>query len=115
MYSVSVLTVLAGLLAQIAAARNSSEPGLTAGYELDAELTGCSYSDTCVVNKLIGTDYEGVCVSVSGGCCSGTTTSGLCPGSSDIQCCTQNKCSTPYGSGTCMQTSACGGTSYSGN
>ena len=48
------------------------------------------------------------------GCCGGTTTSNLCPGSSDIKCCTSNPCSTPSGSGTCEQTSACSGTSYSG-
>lgn len=57
---------------------------------------------------------EGVCVSVSAGCCSGTLTSGLCPGSSDIRCCTNNKCSTPQGSGVCKQKSACSGTSVSG-
>ena len=73
----------------------------------------CSYSATCTVSG-----YEGACVSVSAGCCSsGVVTSNLCPGSSDIRCCTQNKCSTPSGSGTCMQTSLCsskGGKSYSG-
>jgi lysozyme len=41
-------------------------------------------------------------------------TSGYCPGSSDIQCCTSPTCSTPSGSGTCLQTSACSGTSYAG-
>lgn len=79
----------------------------------NATLTGsCSYSATCTVSG-----YEGACVSISAGCCSGVTTSNLCPGSSDIKCCTQAKCSTPYGSGTCMQTSLCsskGGSSYSG-
>ncbi len=73
----------------------------------------CSYDTTCSSGG-----YEGVCVSVSAGCCgTGVTTSGLCPGSSDIKCCTQSKCSTPSGSGTCMQTSLCsskGGTSMSG-
>ena len=53
-------------------------------------------------------------MSISAGCCTGTATSNLCPGSSDIKCCTKNPCSTPYGSGTCMQTSSCSGTSYSG-
>ena len=53
-------------------------------------------------------------MSVSAGCCSGTVTSGLCPGSSDIMCCTNNQCSTPLGSGTCMQTSACSGMSLAG-
>ena len=70
----------------------------------------CSYSDTCTVS---GT--EGACVSMSGGCCSsGTITSGLCPGSDDIKCCTNSKCSTPSGNGNCMQTSKCGGTSVAG-
>lgn len=55
-----------------------------------------------------------VCVSISAGCCSGTVTSNLCPGSSDIKCCTNNPCSTPSGSGTCKQTSACSGTSVPG-
>ncbi len=41
-------------------------------------------------------------------------TSNLCPGSSDIKCCTNNPCSTPQGSGTCKQTSACSGTSVPG-
>jgi hypothetical protein len=83
---------------------------------LEANVTSgavCSYSATCTVSG-----YEGACVSISGGCCSsGVSTSNLCPGSSDIKCCTQSKCSTPTGSGTCMQTSLCsskGGKSYSG-
>lgn len=71
--------------------------------------TSCSYEATCSVG---GT--EGVCVSVSAGCCSGSASSGYCPGSSDIQCCTNAKCSTPEGSGTCKQTSACSGTSVPG-
>jgi hypothetical protein len=75
----------------------------------NVDLGSCSYSATCTASGI-----EGVCVSVSAGCCSGTTTSNLCPGSSDIKCCTNNKCSTPYGSGTCMQTSKCSGKSYSG-
>jgi hypothetical protein len=69
----------------------------------------CADSGSCSVGGV-----EGACVSISGGCCSGTVTSGLCPGSSDIKCCTSNPCSTPYGSGTCKQTSACGGTSVPG-
>ena len=73
------------------------------------DTTACSYSATCTVSGI-----EGVCVSVSAGCCTGTTTSNLCPGSSDIKCCTNNKCSTPSGSGTCKQTSACSGTSIPG-
>ena len=52
----------------------------------------CSYSATCSVSGITG-----VCVSISAGCCSGTTTSGLCPGSSDILCCTNNPCQTPQG------------------
>lgn len=79
--------------------------GLSAGET----TTGCSYSQTCTAGGI-----EGVCVSISAGCCSGTTTSNLCSGSSDIKCCTSNKCSTPAGSGVCEQTSKCGGTSYSG-
>lgn len=77
-----------------------------------SKLQGCSYSATCSAGGV-----EGVCVSISAGCCSGTVTSNLCSGSSDIKCCTNNKCSTPSGSGTCEQTSLCssqGGTSYSG-
>lgn len=72
----------------------------------------CSYQATCTVSG-----YEGACVSISAGCCSGKTTSNLCPGSSDIKCCTQASCSTPSGSGTCMQTSLCssqGGSSVPG-
>lgn len=72
-------------------------------------LGSCSYTDACTANSI-----EGICVSKSSGCCSGTLSTGLCPGSSDIQCCTKPSCSTPYGTGTCMQTSACSGKSYSG-
>lgn len=74
----------------------------------------CDYQGTCSVGG-----YEGACVSVSDGCCSsGVVSSGLCPGSSDIKCCTQQACATPYGSGTCMQTSLCsskGGYSVGGH
>ena len=83
--------------------------GLKAGVIGNSTLGSCSYTDTCTASGI-----EGICVSVSAGCCTGTTTSNLCPGSSDIKCCTNNKCSTPSGSGTCMQTSACKGTSVSG-
>lgn len=70
----------------------------------------CPYQGTCAVDYV-----EGVCVSVSDGCCSsGTVTAGLCPGSSDIKCCTSNGCNTPFGAGTCLQTSLCTGTSYPG-
>ena len=75
-------------------------------------LGSCSYQATCSVGRFRKT--EGVCVSISAGCCSGTATSNLCPGSNDIKCCTNNHCSTPYGTGTCMQKSACSGKSYSG-
>ncbi len=76
-------------------------------------MGSCSYTATCTASG-----YTGVCVSISGGCCSsGTVTSNLCSGSSDIKCCTQSECTTPSGSGTCMQSSLCssqGGTSVSG-
>jgi hypothetical protein len=75
-------------------------------------ITSCPYDATCSSGG-----YDGVCVSVSAGCCKGVTTSGLCPGSSDIKCCTQAACTTPSGSGTCMQKSKCsseGGVSISG-
>jgi len=49
-------------------------------------------------------------------CCSGgTVTSGLCPGSSSVQCCTNPTCSTPQGDGNCMDTSECKGTPLSGH
>ena len=80
--------------------------GLQAG---NVDVGSCSYSATCSVSGI-----EGVCVSISAGCCSGTVTSNLCPGSSDIKCCTNNACSTPSGSGTCKQTSQCSGTSVAG-
>ena len=73
------------------------------------DTPNCSYTETCTAGGI-----EGVCVSVSAGCCSGTTTAGLCSGSSDIKCCTKNTCTTPQGTGKCMQKSACTGTSYSG-
>jgi hypothetical protein len=76
---------------------------------LNSTLGFCSYDDTCNVGGI-----EGACVSISAGCCSGTVTSGLCPGSSDIKCCTLNPCSTPSGNGVCKQESACSGTTVSG-
>jgi hypothetical protein len=81
------------------------------GTFLNESSTGtCSYTATCTASGI-----EGVCVSESGGCCSGGTwTSGLCPGSSDILCCTKPTCSTPYGTGVCESTSICSGTSFSG-
>lgn len=70
----------------------------------------CSYSQTCSSGGI-----EGVCVSISAGCCSGgTVTSNLCPGSSDIKCCTNPSCTTPSGTGSCKQTSACSGTKVAG-
>lgn len=76
----------------------------------DATLSSCSYSATCSVGGV-----EGVCVSKSSGCCAGGVfTAGLCPGSSDIQCCTAPACTTPVGSGVCKQTSACSGTAVAG-
>ena len=79
---------------------------------VDGDTGLCGYDATCSVGGV-----SGVCVSISAGCCSGSVTSNLCPGSDDIKCCTNNKCSTPSGSGTCMQTSLCssqGGSSFSG-
>lgn len=82
-------------------------------YSNSTVESSCSYSATCTASG-----YSGACVSISAGCCSsGVVTSNLCPGSSDIKCCTQSKCSTPSGSGTCMSTSMCsskGGKSVSG-
>jgi len=86
--------------------------GLRAGVLTPDGSGSCSYTETCT-----SSGYEGACVSISAGCCGGVVTSNLCSGSSDIKCCTQASCSTPYGSGTCMQTSLCsskGGKSYSG-
>lgn len=74
-----------------------------------SSVQSCSYSDTCRVGGI-----DGICVSKKSGCCSGDLTSGYCPGSSDIQCCTSNSCTTPQGSGECVQTSACSDTSYAG-
>lgn len=71
--------------------------------------SSCSYQETCVANGI-----EGVCVSQSQGCCSGTITANLCGGSSDIKCCTENKCSTPFGDGKCLSTSSCSGQHYAG-
>jgi len=84
---------------------------LSSSVQADNSTLGlCSYSATCSVSGITG-----VCVSISAGCCTGTQTSGLCPGSTDIKCCTNNPCTTPYGSGTCKQTSAaCSGTYVAG-
>lgn len=106
--------------------------GMSAGYlneysrdfeysnntEYGAELTQSCSADYTTYGSCTSGGYEGFCGSVSNGCCSsGTTTSNLCTGTSDIKCCTQSSCSASAGSGTCMQTSLCstkGGTSYSG-
>mmetsp|Transcript_2066 Transcript_2066/g.2030 ORF Transcript_2066/g.2030 Transcript_2066/m.2030 type:complete len:278 (-) Transcript_2066:125-958(-) len=46
--------------------------------------SGCNITyGSCIVNSI-----NGECVSKSAGCCQGILTSGYCPGSSDIQCCT---------------------------
>jgi hypothetical protein len=47
---------------------------------------------TCSVNNV-----GGECVSKSAGCCLGTLSTGYCPGSSDIQCCTIGSASGMYG------------------
>jgi GH25 family lysozyme M1 (1,4-beta-N-acetylmuramidase) len=102
------LTLIVALFA-VSNAGFEKEVGMTAGGNETQNLGSCSYTATCTAGGI-----EGVCVSISAGCCSGTRTSGICPGSSDIQCCTSAACSTPYGTGTCKQASACSGKSYSG-
>jgi len=73
----------------------------------------CWYSSAaCTANGI-----NGFCGDSSNStCCSGGAyTSGLCPGTASIQCCTSPRCSTPSGAGTCVGTAQCsGGTSYSG-
>lgn len=107
----SLVLVCLFVVIAVATAGAPAARGLKAGNHSDSasNLGSCSYQDTCKVSGI-----EGVCVSISAHCCSGTATAGLCPGDSDIQCCTNNPCSTPSGSGTCMQTSACSGTSVAG-
>jgi len=78
---------------------------------LNATAT-CSYQATCNAQG-----YTGVCVDVSSGsgCCNGgTATAGLCPGASNIQCCTTPSCTVGADSGSCMQASQCSGTFTSG-
>ena len=108
-----VLALVVGFLAASMGMPILEEKIDYSNFNTTSELTGCSYSATCKVSGV-----EGVCVSISAGCCSsGTVTSNLCPGSSDIRCCTNHKCSTTSGSGTCMQTSLCsskGGKSIAG-
>eukprot|EP01036_Dinobryon_divergens_P023120 gene23120-31437_t len=82
------------------------------GYieKLSSDTGICSYSASCSNGG-----YEGVCVSISSGCCDGgTVASGLCPGSDDIKCCTTPSCSTPSGTGSCKAISQCSGTSVPG-
>lgn len=59
--------------------------------------------------RCVSHGVTGVCVSISAGCCNSGTAdpADLCPGSQDIQCCTNLRCNTPGGSGNCMQTSLC--------
>ena len=106
--------VLLVILAIVQLAFSAAQSGLpeAKGFQagnVSSTLGSCSYQATCTAGGV-----EGVCVSISAGCCTGTTTSNLCSGSSDIKCCTKNHCSTPWGTGTCMQKSACSGTSFSG-
>ena len=97
--------------AVIASAMNVNEMSMansSVAETLDTAL--CGFQGTCSVGGI-----KGVCVSISAGCCKGgTATAGLCPGSSDIRCCTSPQCSTPQGNGVCKQTSACSGKSVSG-
>ena len=72
---------LLGTTATVASAWNNDTTALEA----------CSYSATCTVRRV-----NGICVSKSSGCCTGTLSTGYCPGSNDIQCCTNAKCSTPH-------------------
>ena len=89
---------------------NNDKVEMNAGRKLHLNTSAsCGYEATCTYEG-----YDGLCQSISQGCCSGTVTSNLCPGSSDIRCCTKSSCSTPSGSGTCIQTSACKGTSVAG-
>ena len=67
-----------------------SSASLVNGNSNNTAVQTCSYTDTCSVNGI-----DGICVSKSSGCCTGALTSGYCPGSSDVQCCTSNSCSTP--------------------
>jgi cell wall-associated NlpC family hydrolase len=102
--------ILFSMLASVASILKFDEATLQSIYSNESSVsTSCSYSATCTAGGI-----SGVCVSISAGCCSGTVTSNLCPGSSDIKCCTNNPCSTPSGSGTCKPTSACSGTSVAG-
>eukprot|EP01032_Pedospumella_encystans_P009432 gene9432-11099_t len=97
-YQIVAVVALCSALAQAGKVEGNSTLGI------------CGYEDTCSAGG-----YAGVCVSIGGGCCpGGTVTSGLCPGSSDIKCCTAPSCSTPSGSGSCLSTSQCSGTPVAG-
>eukprot|EP01040_Poterioochromonas_malhamensis_P016180 gene16180-18299_t len=103
-----ILLISLGLIGSVFAEYGNLRKGEEATPN-NSTLKFCSYQATCSVGGI-----EGVCVSISAGCCNGAVTSGLCPGSSDIKCCTSNSCSTPQGSGTCKQKSACSGTAVAG-
>ena len=65
--------------------------------------SSCEYSATCSVEG-----NQGVCNSISSGCCSGGKIyDNLCPGDNDIKCCVAPICQTSVGSGQCIQTSLC--------
>jgi hypothetical protein len=102
------------LLPTLVAAATRHRGAYDATLEIGASSEACPVYGTCSSGGVTG-----VCVSVSAGCCSGNVDSGdLCPGSDDILCCTSNACSTPGGSGSCMQTAKCyqsGGVPDSGN
>jgi len=78
---------------------------------LQSVIAQCWYNNAnCTASGVLG-----FCSSTTASCCpSGTFTSGLCPGTSSVQCCTSPTCTTPQGTGKCIQTSACTGTSVSG-
>jgi hypothetical protein len=80
-------TVLLGAAASLSL--TSAWDNSTTSTSEDA-LKGCSYTDTCSVRRV-----DGICVSSSSGCCTGSLSSGYCPGSNDVQCCTSPTCSTP--------------------
>jgi len=71
----------------------------------------CWYqSATCTVGSTLG-----FCGNNTASCCpGGSITAGLCPGPSNIECCTSPTCNTPQGSGICIATSACTGTAVAG-
>ena len=72
------------------AALFTTSASVAAAWSNSSALEGCSYSATCSVSGI-----DGICVSKSSGCCSGTLSTGYCPGDNDVQCCTSASCSTP--------------------